>query len=56
MKHSTRGQALAEFLVVVAALVTALLLPVINGRSAARLLLEVILESLRTQAYLISIL
>lgn len=56
MTMRTRGQALAEFLVVVAGLVTALLLPIINGRSAARILLEAILESLRAQAYLISIL
>jgi len=53
---SIRGQALAEFLVVIAALIAALLLPVLNGRSAARFLLEAILESLRAQAYLISIL
>jgi hypothetical protein len=51
-----RGQALIEFLVVAAALVTALVLPVVNGRSAAGLLLAAILDHLRAQAYLISIL
>ena len=56
MTTSARGQALTEFLVVVAALVTALMLPVVNDRSVARLLLEAILGSLRAQAYLISIL
>ena len=56
MTAHERGQALIEFLVVVVALVTALLLPLANGRSAAGLLLEAVLEHLRAQAYLISIL
>jgi len=50
------GQAMAEFLVVAAALAMALLLPYLHGQSVASLLLGALLGSLRAQAYLISVL
>jgi hypothetical protein len=56
MRRGTSGQVLVEVLVVVAALCVALLLPFIQGRSAASLLLTTLVSYLRAQSYLLSIL
>lgn len=53
-RHS--GQAIVEFLLVSAALVVALFLPYVDGRSVGGLLLHALLECFRARSYLISIL
>jgi hypothetical protein len=50
------GQAIAEFLLLAAALSAALLLPFLQGRSVATLLLSTLGDYLRSQSFLLSIL
>jgi hypothetical protein len=50
------GQALLEFLVVAMALVLALFLPYLQGRSVVSLLLHALVEYFRARSYLVSIL
>lgn len=56
MRQGQAGQVLAEMLAVAAALSAALLLPFLNGDSVASLLLKVLVDYLRAQSYLLSIL
>lgn len=46
---------MAEFLLVSSALVVALFLPYVNGRSVAGLLLHALMECFRARSFLISI-
>ncbi len=50
------GQAIAEFLLLAAALSAALLLPFLQGQSVATLLLSTLGDYLRSQSFLLSIL
>jgi hypothetical protein len=50
------GQAMAEFLLVAAALVFALFFPYLHGRSVVSLLLHSLSECFRARSFLISIL
>jgi hypothetical protein len=50
------GQAMVEFLLIAAALVVALFLPYLDGRSVVSLLLHALMEFFRAGSYLISIL
>lgn len=56
-KHRMRqpGQAMAEFLLVSAAVAFALFYPYVQGRSVTALLMHALLDSLRAQSFLISI-
>jgi hypothetical protein len=56
MKHTQAGQVMVETLIVAAALAVALLLPYAHGQSVASLLLESLLDYLRAESYLLSIL
>jgi len=56
MKSRKRGQAMAEFLLVGAALTAALFLPYLHGRSVAGLLLHALMEYFRARSFLLSIL
>jgi len=56
MKRMQAGQVMVEMLIVAAALAVALLMPYVHGRSVASLLLESLLEYLRAESYLLSIL
>lgn len=51
-----RGQALAEFLVVTAALALALFYPYLQGESVATQLLRALMRVLRVRSFLVSIL
>ena len=55
MKQANAGQAMPEFLLVCLALVAALFLPYLHGRSVATLVLHALMESFRARAYLIAI-
>ncbi|MET0282278.1 MAG: hypothetical protein ABW278_14305 [Steroidobacteraceae bacterium] len=50
------GQAMTEFLIVAAALATALFYPYLHGESVATLLLRAIARCLRARSFLLSIL
>lgn len=56
MTRAQSGQVLVEVLVVAVALSVALLLPFMQGRSAASLLLTTLVSYLQAQSYLLSIL
>jgi hypothetical protein len=56
VKVAQQGQVMVEVLVLGVALSIALLLPFANGRSVAALLLANLVEWLRAQTYLLSIL
>jgi hypothetical protein len=56
VKRGAAGQAMPEFLLVSLALVAALFLPYLHGRSVATVLLHALMESFRARAFLIAIL
>jgi hypothetical protein len=56
LPHRQSGQAFAEMLLLGAALSAALLLPFIDGQSVATLLLSTLVDYLRSQSFLLSIL
>lgn len=56
MKCPQAGQVMVEVLLVAAALSVALLLPFVNGRSVAIVLLGALVDYLRAESYLLSIL
>jgi hypothetical protein len=56
LKECESGQAMAEFLLVTAALVFALFFPYLHGRSVVSLLLHALMECFRARSFLISIL
>lgn len=56
MIRSRQGQAMAEFLVIVAVLALALFLPYVEGQSVASHLARALMDYLRTRSFLISIL
>jgi hypothetical protein len=57
MRHTAqRGQAIAEFLVVSAALSLALFYPYLHGESVATLLLRTLMRVARARSFLVSIL
>jgi hypothetical protein len=57
MRHTAqRGQAIAEFLLVSAALSLALFYPYLHGESVATLLLRTLMRLARARSFLVSIL
>jgi hypothetical protein len=54
--HRQRGQAMAEFLVVAAALALALFYPYLHGESVGSLLVRTLMRALRVRSFLISVL
>ncbi len=56
LHSNVSGQAMAEFLLVTAALVFALFFPFVQGRSVVSLLLHSLMECFRARSFLISIL
>jgi hypothetical protein len=56
MRPRHAGQAMAEFLIVVAALAVALFYPYVHGESVATLLLRTLMRVARARSLLVSIL
>lgn len=54
--YRQRGQAMAEFLVVAAAIALALFYPYLGGESVATFLLRALMRVLRARSFLISVL
>lgn len=55
-QHRHRGQAMAEFLVVAAAMALALFYPYVHGESVGTLLVRALMRALRVRSFLISVL